>query len=100
GMARDGVRLVSAGSDAGALVTYGQGLGGLAVLELPAAEEGSGETGDGGLQLPSVSIAGATRGQELETPLGTVIRFRRGGVEYTVVGSVAPAVAREAAQGL
>ncbi len=101
GMARDQVRLVSSGEDAGALLTYGKGLGGIAVLELPAGEAGSGEGGEaGGLQLPSVSIEGATQAQELETPLGTLIRFRRGGVEYTVAGSVTPAVAREAAQGL
>jgi outer membrane lipoprotein-sorting protein len=101
GMARDRVRLVAGGADAGALVTYGKGLGGIAVLELPAGEAGTGEGGEaGGLQLPSVSIEGATRAQELETPLGSLIRFRRGGVEYTVVGSVTAAVAREAAQGL
>lgn len=101
GMARDRVRLVSSGEDAGALLTYGEGLGGIAVLELPA-REGGGEGGEetGGLQLPSVTIEGASRAQELETPLGTLIRFRRGGVECTVVGSVTPAVAREAAQGL
>jgi outer membrane lipoprotein-sorting protein len=99
GMSRDQVRLVSSGEDAGALLTYGKGLGGIAVLELPAGEAGpGGETG--GLQLPSVSIEGASQARELETPLGTLIRFRRGGVEYTVVGSVTPAVAREAAQGL
>jgi outer membrane lipoprotein-sorting protein len=100
GMARDEVRLVSSGSDAGVLITYGQGLGGLAVLELPAGGAGSAGAGEGDLQLPSVSIEGATQGQQLETPLGTVVRFRREGVEYTVVGSVTPAVAREAAQGL
>jgi outer membrane lipoprotein-sorting protein len=101
GMSRDQVRLVSGGNDAGALVTYGEGLGGIAVLELPAGEAGAGEGGEaGGLQLPSVSIEGATRAQELETPLGTLVRFRREGVEYTVVGSVTAAVAREAAQGL
>jgi outer membrane lipoprotein-sorting protein len=101
GMERDQVRLVSSGSDAGALVTYGKGLGGIAVLELPAKRTASGEGGEaGGPQLPSVTIDGATKGEELETPLGTAIRFRREGVEYTVVGSVTPAVAREAAQGL
>ncbi len=101
GMSRDQVRLVAGGSDAGALLTYGKGLGGIAVLELPAGEAGAGEGGEtGGLQLPSVSIAGASQARQLETPLGTVIRFRRAGVEYTVVGSVTPAVAREAAQGL
>jgi outer membrane lipoprotein-sorting protein len=101
GMERDQVRLVSSGSDAGALVTYGKGLGGIAVLELPAKQAASGEGGEaGGLQLPSVTIGGATRGEELETPLGTLIRFQRGSVEYTVAGSVTPAVAKEAAQGL
>jgi outer membrane lipoprotein-sorting protein len=101
GMARDEVRLVSSGHDGGALLTYGKGLGGIAVLELPAKEAASGEGDEAaGLQLPSVTIDAATKGEELETALGTLIRFRREGVEYTVVGSVAPAVAREAAQGL
>lgn len=99
GMARSEVRLVSGGGDAGALVTYGRGLGGIAVLELPAKQEGAREE-SGGLQLPSVAIDGTTKGQELETPLGTLIRFRREGVDFTVVGSVTSAVAREAAQGL
>ena len=93
-MGRDQVRQVSSGEDAGALLTYGKGLGGIAVLELPAQKEGD------ELQLPSVSIEGASEARQLETPLGTLIRFRRGGVEYTVAGSVTPAVAREAAQGL
>jgi outer membrane lipoprotein-sorting protein len=100
GMARSEVRLVSSGSDAGALVTYGKGLGGIAVLELPAKGTGSGGAETGGLQLPGVQIDAATKGRELETPLGTVIDFRREGVEYTVAGSVPSAVAREAAQGL
>lgn len=102
GMERSEVRLISSGSDAGALVTYGKGLGGIAVLELPAQGASSGESGggEGGPRLPSVTIDGATKGEELETPLGTVVRFRREGVEYTVAGSVTPAVAREAAQGL
>lgn len=101
GMARDRVRLISSGEGAGALVTYGEGLGGIAVLELPAKQAASSEGDEtGGLQLPSVTIEGASQAHELETPLGTLIRFRRGDVEYTVVGSVTSAVAREAAQGL
>jgi outer membrane lipoprotein-sorting protein len=100
GMSRDQARLVSNGEDAGALLTYGKGLGGIAVLELPA-KDGLGEGGEGGgLQLPSAPIEGASGAQELETPLGTLIRFRRAGVEYVVAGSVTAAVAREAAQGL
>ncbi|MFN8218401.1 MAG: hypothetical protein U0R71_17565 [Solirubrobacterales bacterium] len=98
GMQRDQVRLLSSGEGSGALVTYGKGLGGIAVLELPAGEGGGKQ--DGGLQLPGVSIPGATHAQQLETPLGTLIRFRRGGVEYAVVGSVTAEVAQKAAQGL
>jgi outer membrane lipoprotein-sorting protein len=99
GRDRSQVQQVASGQDAGALLTYGKGLDGIAVLELPASSEGSGE-GEGGLQLPSVSIEGVSDAHQLETPLGTLIRFRRAGVEYTVVGSVTAAVAREAAQGL
>ena len=52
-----------------------------------------------GLDLPKVSINGAT-GEELDTALGTVVRFSRGGVDYTVLGSVPPAAAEAAARGL
>jgi outer membrane lipoprotein-sorting protein len=101
GRAREQVRQVSSGNDAGALLTYGKGLDGIAVLELPASAEGSGGGEEnGGVQLPSVSIEGAGDAHQLETPLGTLIQFRRAGVEYTVVGSVTAEVAREAAQGL
>jgi outer membrane lipoprotein-sorting protein len=101
---RSGAHLVSSGKDASALVTYGRGPSGIAVLETPASgRSGSGSisaTGEQpGLRLPSVRINGA-RGQELDTALGTLVRFQRNGVEYTVVGSVPPAVARAAARGL
>jgi hypothetical protein len=46
-----------------------------------------------------VSINGST-GQELSTALGTVVRFTRGGVAYTVLGSVPAAAAEQAARGL
>src|SRR6266480_1458392 len=36
GLPRGGVRLISSGKDTGALVTYGRGLGGIAVIETPA----------------------------------------------------------------
>jgi outer membrane lipoprotein-sorting protein len=106
GMRRGGLHLVGHGRDTGALVTYGRGLGGLAVLEMPAKPGSSGRlqsaSGDGegpGLTLPSVSVNGAS-GQELDTALGTLVRFRRAGVDYTVAGSVGPPVARAAARGL
>jgi hypothetical protein len=59
---------------------------------------GGGEDGQG-LRLPTVSIDGSS-GQELDTALGTVIRFARDHVAYTVLGSVKPAEARAAARGL
>jgi outer membrane lipoprotein-sorting protein len=100
GKPRTGVRLASSEGRAGALVTYGRGLGGIIVIESPAGASGragSGPTGD--LKLQSVSIGGVT-GRELPTALGTVISFERAGVSYVVAGSVPPSVAEAAARAL
>ncbi len=51
------------------------------------------------LPLPQVNIDGAT-GTELATALGTVVTFERGGVSYTVLGSVPPVAAENAARDL
>ncbi|HVP02600.1 MAG TPA: hypothetical protein VMT10_08530 [Solirubrobacteraceae bacterium] len=100
GMARSEVRLISGGGHAGALVTYGQGLDGIAVLQLPDTSGGAQPGGEHtGLSLPSVTI-GSVRGQELTTALGTVVTFSRGGVRYTVMGSVIPATVEAAARAL
>ena len=101
GLPKNEVRLIQTGNDAGALVTYGQGLGGIAVLEQPAdAKSATSAGGDQGqLQLPKVRINGV-QGDELDTALGTLLRFQRGGVQYTVVGSVPPAAAEAAARDL
>jgi hypothetical protein len=103
GLARHEVRLVDMGGSPGALVTYGQGLGGIAVLQTAAepGKSGAGANpgGPAGLSLPKISINGAS-GEELDTALGTVLRFERGGVAYTVVGSVPPAAAEAAARAL
>jgi hypothetical protein len=100
GMAQVEVRAIGVGDKAGALVTYGQGLGGIAVIESPSGPSGGqGASGPGGLSLPKVSIDG-TGAEELETALGTVLRFSRGGVDYTVAGSVPPAAVEAAARGL
>jgi hypothetical protein len=104
GLPRRGVRLIDAGDGSpGAVVAYGQGLGGLLVLEQPAKPGdvptgGSGGEGQG-LSLPTLSINGAT-GVELATALGTGVRFSHSGVTYTVLGSVPPAAAEAAARGL
>jgi outer membrane lipoprotein-sorting protein len=103
GLPRKDVRLVDLDGTPGALVTYGQGLGGIAVLESPSKGQPQTQPQDqhdgGGLSLPKISINGAS-GQELDTALGTVVRFDRGGVAYTVAGSVPPTAAEAAARGL
>ena len=88
------VRLVDWKGTKGALVTYGMGLGGIAVLERPAGS--SAATGSTISQLPSVTVAGV-QGHELSTPLGTVVTFSKGGVDYVVAGSVTQIAAQTAA---
>jgi outer membrane lipoprotein-sorting protein len=102
GLPRRSVSLLDWNGSPGALVTYGQNLGGIAVIEQPAQANAAGKAQGGdrsGLSLPSVSINGAT-GQELDTALGSVVRFTRNGVSYTVLGSVPAAAADAAARAL
>jgi hypothetical protein len=93
GLPRTGVRLVRAGSDPAALVTYGKGLGAIAVLERSADKAGQGKSPLDG--LPTVTIDDAT-GHELPTALGTVIAVDRGGVSYILLGSLPPNAAEAA----
>jgi outer membrane lipoprotein-sorting protein len=114
GLPQQNVRLLDFGGSPAAVVTYGQNLGGIAVIEqtvdsakthgvlpgLPSSQGSKGSRGEHrGLSLPTVSINGVT-GQELDTALGTMVRFTRGGVSYTVIGSVPPAAAEAAARAL
>ena len=102
GLPRQRVTLLTMGSQRAAMVGYGENLGGMVVIERQADSHASGassSSGLGGLSLPSVSINGAT-GQELSTPLGTVLTFTRGGVSYTVLGSVPATAAELAARAL
>jgi outer membrane lipoprotein-sorting protein len=81
-----------------AVVTYGQGLNGIAVIQKSGnASQDSGPLGHA--ELPAISING-TSAQELTTPLGTVIRFHRGNVTYIVVGSLPRTAVESAARGL
>jgi outer membrane lipoprotein-sorting protein len=93
GLPRKTVRLIS-GSDKGALVLYGHGLGGVAVVERQATT-GSSQFS----QLPRVSIGSAT-GHELATQLGTIISFDNNGVSYLVAGSMPASAAETAARQL
>jgi hypothetical protein len=105
GRKRNELRLIESGRSNGALVTYGRGLDGIAVLELPSSSErqssgwGEGRESSDELNLPSVSVDGVA-GKELETAIGTVIQFKRGGIDYTVAGSVPSSVAEDVARGL
>jgi outer membrane lipoprotein-sorting protein len=103
GLPRHDTTLLDFGGKPAALVTYGQNLGGVVVIEQKAdagkAAKSSPSAGPSGLSLPTVSINGST-GQELSTALGTVVRFTRGGVAYTVLGSVPAAAADQAARAL
>jgi outer membrane lipoprotein-sorting protein len=100
GLPQGEVRGIEIDGKTAALATYGKGLGGIAVIE-SASEPGeeTGSSSEGGLSLPKVSIGGA-QGEELDTALGTVLRFSRSGVDYIVIGSVPPAAAEAAARAL
>ena len=94
------VRAIEVGGDTAALVTYGKGLGGIAVIESKSSPEGEGSTSHAdGLGLPKVAI-GDVKGEELDTALGSALRFSRGGVDYAVLGSVPPAAVEAAARAL
>jgi hypothetical protein len=76
-----------------AFIRYGKDLDGLLVIEKAARAHKD------RLDLPTVDVNGSTA-KVLETPLGTVVSFQRGGVQYIVLGSVHAADAEAAARGL
>jgi len=94
GLPQRQVRLVDWKGEKAALVTFGQGLGGIAVLERPAGTATPASSPLG--QLPTVSVAGVS-GHELATPLGTVVTFTKNGVDFVVAGSVTQMAAQTAA---
>jgi hypothetical protein len=98
---RRSVKLVSWNGRVAALALYGEGLGSIAVIERQA---GGAQHASGGVigavgSLPRVQINGVS-GSELATALGTLVEFTRGGIDYAVVGFVAPAAAEAVARGL
>jgi outer membrane lipoprotein-sorting protein len=96
GLPRHSVRLVSFAGSKTAMAVYGQGLGALVVLEQPVPAKA---THSPLAALPTVSINGASA-HELDTALGTLIQFDRGGVRYTIVGSLPQAAAEAAARAI
>lgn len=100
GLTQHDVQLLDWKGSPAALVTYGKGLGAIAVVEQSSANAQSQKLhGSRDSQLPTVNVNGAT-GTEIATALGTILQFDRAGVSYTVVGSVTPQAAETAAQGL
>lgn len=100
GLPQADVRAIEFDGHTAALVTYGKGLGGIAVIETKTSPEGSTPMGGPGqLGLPKIAI-GDVKGEELDTALGSVLRFSREGVDYVVLGSVPPAAVEAAARGL
>jgi hypothetical protein len=94
GMPLQSVRLVGLAGSKAAVAVYGRGLGALVVLEQSAPTTAGGSPLGA---LPTVSIGGVSV-RELDTALGTLIQFDRGGVRYTVVGSVPQGAAQQAAR--
>jgi hypothetical protein len=84
-----------------ALIRYGNDLDSLLVVEKAAKAEkpGAPARDHRQLELPTVDINGATA-KVIDTPLGSIVTFQRGGVSYTVLGSVHAADVEAAARGL
>lgn len=106
GMTRGEVRGAEVNGHAAVLLVYGEGLGGIAVLERTAepngaagGEQSSGEAGGLLGALPQVALPGASA-TELPTPLGTLLSFQRDGIAYLLAGSVTPTTLQDAAKGL
>jgi len=96
GLPRKSVRLIDWSGTPAAVAVYGRGLGAVFVVE---QQKPAGADHSPLAALPRVSIDGAS-GHELDTALGTLIQFDRGGVRYTVVGSLPSAAAVIAARGI
>jgi outer membrane lipoprotein-sorting protein len=77
-----------------AIVLYGQGLGGIVLIERKA-DSSAGQSGGMLSSLPTVSLDGLTA-HELATQLGTVLQWQSGGTSFVLAGSQ-PAAAAEAA---
>jgi hypothetical protein len=95
GLPRKDVRLV--GGDT-MIALYGQGLGGIALVE---RKVDSSTTGSNGVlsNLPTVSLDGLTA-HELATQLGTVLEWQSGGTSYVLAGSLPASAAETAARAV
>jgi outer membrane lipoprotein-sorting protein len=95
GLPRRDVRLI--GGDT-VLVLYGQGLGGVALVERQADTAATGNN-SALSNLPTVSLDGLTA-HELATQLGTVLTWRAGGTSFVLAGSLPTSAAETAARAV
>jgi outer membrane lipoprotein-sorting protein len=93
GLPRRDVRLV--GGDT-VLVLYGEGLGGIAVVEHKADTPGAGNQLSA---LPTVSLDGLTA-HELSTELGTVLEWQANGTRFVLAASMPTSAAEAAARAV
>ena len=95
------------GAKKSVVVRYGEGLGGITVMEsvatkadtTAAATASSKAAERDSIQIPTAKI-GSAQGMALGTALGSVVSFTRNGVRYVVIGSVTQQDALAAARGL
>jgi outer membrane lipoprotein-sorting protein len=100
GLPQSEVQAIEVDGHTAALVTYGKGLGGIAVIESKSDPGGEAPAqGDEEIGLPKVVI-GDVKGEEIDTALGSALRFSREGVDYILIGSVPPAAVEAAARAL
>ncbi|MBV8397033.1 MAG: hypothetical protein JO064_12355 [Actinobacteria bacterium] len=97
GLARADVRLAGSPDAPAAVVTYGEGLGAVAVVE--RAADGGASSNGMLAALPTVTVGGVAA-HELATELGTVLEWKNGGVSFVLAGSVSSADAEAAAAAL
>ena len=97
-MPRTVVRRMSSGANGGAIAVYGHGLGSIVVIEHAATS--TAPAGAGSQFLPDKVTVGTATGNELETTLGTIVSFTRGGISYTVLGSQPASTILSAARAL
>ena len=99
GMQRTTARTFSSPKGGGLLAVYGHGLGSLVVIEHAAGRGTPAGASAPRSMLPPVRINGA-RGSMLQTTLGTVVTFSRGGRQYVVLGAQPASTILAAARAL
>jgi outer membrane lipoprotein-sorting protein len=97
GLPRRDVRLAQ-GANA-VIVLYGQGLGGIILVEHPAAGSRNAQGESVLSSLPTVALDGVSA-HELSTQLGTALEWERAGTDYLLAGSLPASAAESAAREL